>query len=74
MKRFCRNAGRGYMMVAEPFNMCWAYLFSCEWCHSTEDTLSASLLLMALIPTSPFSYLFVAQIEAFIEGTREEGE
>lgn len=74
MKRVCRNAGRGYMRVVEPFNMCWAYLFSREWCHSAEDTLSAITLLAALIPSSLFAYLFVAPIVAFIEGTREEGE
>lgn len=72
MKRFCRNAGRGYMMIVEPFNDCWSYLFSREWCRSAEYTLSAILLLVALIPATPVAYLFVAPIVAFIEGTKEE--
>lgn len=72
MKRFYRNAGRGYMMIVEPFNDCWSYLFSREWCHSAEDSLSALFLLAALIPATPVAYLCVAPIAAFIEGTKEE--
>ena len=75
MKQFCRNAGRGYMMVVEPFNICWSYLLSNrEWCHSAEDTLGAIALLTVLIPISPFAYLVVAPMVAFIEGTRKERE
>lgn len=74
MKRFFRNAGRGYMRVVEPFNICWSYMFSREWCHSAEYTLSAITMLAVLIPVSLFVYLFEAPIAAFIEGTREEGE
>lgn len=74
MKHFCRNAGHGYMMIAEPFNVCWSYLFSREWCHSTEDMLYALFLLAALILASPFAYLCVAPIVAFRNGVRKEGE
>lgn len=74
MKHFFRNAGHGYMMIAEPFNMCWSYLVSREWCHSTEDKLYAIALLAALIPASPVAYLCVAPIVAFRNGMREEGE
>lgn len=74
MKKFCRKAGRGYMMVVEPFNICWSYLFIREWCDSTEDTLSAIALLAVLIPATPFAYLCVAPLAALIEGMREEGE
>lgn len=74
MKRFCLNAGRGYVLVVEPFNICWSYLFSRDWCHSTEDTLYAIALLAVLIPISPIAYLCVAPISAFIAGMRGEGE
>lgn len=72
MKKSCRNAGRGYLMVVEPFNICWSYLFSREWGNSAEDTLSAIALLAVLILVSPFVYLCVAPIAAFIEGTKKE--
>lgn len=74
MKKFCRKAGRGYMMVVEPINICWSYLFIREWCNSTEDTLSAIALLAVLIPTTPFAYLCVAPIVAVIEGMRKGRE
>ena len=74
MMRFCKNAGRGYLMVVEPVNACWSYLVSCEWLHSTGDVLRALGLLAALVPITPFAYLCVAPFAAFLEGTREEEE
>lgn len=74
MKQFWKKAGHGYMMIAEPFNECWSYLFSREWRHSTDDTRYALFLLPALILTSPFAYLCVAPIVALRNGMREEGE
>lgn len=74
MKRFWKNACRGYMMIVETVNVCWAYLFRCEWRHSTRYTMNAIIILAALIPMTPFAYLFVAPIVAVIEGMREEGE
>lgn len=74
MKHFCKNAGRGYLMVVEPVNACWSYLVSCEWFHSTGDVLRAFVLLAALVPITPFAYLCVAPFVAFLEGTREEEE
>ena len=69
---FWKNACRGYMMIVEPFNGYWSYLFSCEWRHSTEDTLSVLFLLASFILATPVAYLLVAPIMAFIEGTKEE--
>lgn len=74
MTRFRENAGRGYLMVVEPVNACWSYLFSGEWRCSTGDALRAFVLLALLILVTPFAYLCVAPIAAFLEGTREEGE
>lgn len=72
---FCKNnAGRGYLMVIEPVNACWSYLFSDEWRCSIGDALRAFILLTVLIPITSFTYLCVAPIAAFLEGTREEGE
>jgi len=74
MTRFCRGAGRGYMMTVEPVNACWSYLFSRERRRSTGDALRALVLLAALVPITPFAYLCAAPFIAFLEGTREEGE
>lgn len=74
MKRFFRNVGHGYMMIVEPFNDCWSYLFSREWRHSTEDTMYALALLVIFIILTPFAYLCVAPIAAVLEGIRGEGE
>ena len=74
MTHFFKNAGRGYMMIVEPVNACWSYLFSCEWHHSIGDALRAFILLAVLIPITPFAYLCVAPFVAFLEGTREEEE
>lgn len=71
---FCKNAVRGYMMIVEPVNICWSFLFRCEWRHSTGDTLTALALLALLIPITPFAYLCAAPFVAFLEGTREEKE
>lgn len=73
MMRFRKNACRGYMMVVEPVNDCWSYLFSCEWRRSIGDALRAFALLGMLVPITPFAYLCVAPFVAFLEGTREEG-
>ena len=69
---FCRNAGRGYGIAVEPVNVCWSYLFSCEWCYSFRDMWFATLLLAALVPITPFVYLCVAPFVALLEGAREE--
>ena len=74
MKRFFRNASRGYMDVVETFNICWSYLFSREWCRSAEDALYAIVLLTVLIPSTPLAYLCVAPVTAVLEGMRGEGE
>ena len=71
---FCRNAGRGYLKAVEFVNLCWSYLFSCEWCYSFSDAGFATLLLAALVPITPFVYLCVAPFVALLEGTREEEE
>lgn len=73
MKKICRNAARGYMQTVEPFNECWSYLFICEWRRSTRDASQATILLVLLILTTPFAYLCVAPIVAFIEVMKEEG-
>lgn len=72
MMHFRENAGRGYLMVVEPVNACWSYLFSGEWRCSTGDALLAFVLLMGLILITPFAYLCVAPFVAFLEGTKEE--
>ena len=74
MKLFWKKAGRGYMMVVEPINDCWSYLFSCEWRCTTGDALRAIVMLVQLIIITPFAYLCVAPIVAVLEGMRKEGE
>lgn len=74
MKRFFLNMGRGYMMIVEPFNVCWSYLFSCEWRHSNEDTLYALALLVMFLILTPFAYLCVAPIVALLWGFKDGGE
>lgn len=69
---FWKNACRDYMMIVEPFNGYWSYLFSFEWCHSTEDTLIMLFLLASFILATPVAYLLVAPTIAFIAGTKEE--
>lgn len=71
---FCRNAGCGYMKAVGLVNVCWSYLFSCEWYSSLGDVLLALVLFAALIPITPFVYLCVAPFVAFLEGTKEEEE
>lgn len=72
MTNFWKNAGRGYMMIVEPFNGFWSYLFSREWRHSTEDTLYALALMVIIIPLTLCAYLCVAPIAAILMGMREE--
>lgn len=74
MKRFFRNMGHGYMMIVEHFNDLWSYLFSCEWRHSTEDTMYALALLVTFILLTPFAYLCVAPIVALLWGVKDGGE
>lgn len=74
MVNFCRNAGRGYMMVVEPVNDIWLYLFSFKWLKSSSDALCALFLFAVLVPITPFAYLCVAPFVAFLEGTREGEE
>lgn len=74
MTNFWKNAGRGYMTIAEPFNTCWSYLFSREWRRSLNDMLVTYLLFMTLVLFSPFAYLCIAPIAAIIEGTEGEDE
>jgi len=74
MSGFLGQAKHGYMKAVELVNVCWLYLSSCEWCHSTGDMLFAFVLFAALIPITPFVYLCVAPFVAFVEGTREEEE
>jgi hypothetical protein len=62
------------MESVEFVNVCWAYLFSCEWCHSLCDALVAYLLFLALVLFTPFVYLCVAPFMAFLAGTKGEEE
>lgn len=76
MKRFCwKAAGRGYMMIVEPFNGCWLYLFSFDWLRQPfRDMLFTLVLIAMFMLATPAAYLCVAPIVAVIEGMRKEGE
>ena len=75
MKKFFRKASRGYMMIVEPINDCWSYLFTFDWWRqSFRDVLFTLVLIAVLIPITPFAYLCVAPVVADIEGMRKERE
>lgn len=77
MKKFFRKASRGYMMIVEPVNDCWSYLFIFDWWRqSFRDVLFTLVLIVVLITITitPAAYLCVAPIVAVIEGMRKEGE
>lgn len=75
MKKFFRKASRGYMMIVEPVNDCWSYLFIFDWWRqSFRDVLFTLVLTAVLIPITPVAYLCVAPIVAVLEGMRKEGE
>jgi hypothetical protein len=63
------------MESVEFMDVCWSYLFSCEWWRqSFRDVLFTLVLVAVLIPITPFAYLCVAPIVAVIEGMRKGRE
>lgn len=73
--RFWENVCRGYMMMVEPVNDFWSYLFTFYWWRqSFRDVLFTLVLTALMIPITLGAYLCAAPIVAVIEGVRKGGE